>query len=160
MKEHNIDEKLEMFYMSHLSPYVELRHVIKLVMILSHGNTCVESGFSANGEMLVEYMPEGSLVAQRMGFDGVMNEGGISNVDVNKKILKFVNKAHSEYVKQLERQNEQQTSGEKKRAKKRKITNELKKVKEAKQKFTEQHKQKTAELESQICNLEEQFRKT
>ena len=48
----------------------------------------------------------------------------------------------------------------KKRTEKRKITNELKKVKEAKQKFTEQHKKGTAELEFQIFNLEEQFRKT
>ena len=75
-------------------------------------------------------------------------------------MLKFVNNTHSEYVKQLEKQKEQQTSGEKKRAKKRKITNELKKLKEAEQKFTEQHKQKTAELESQIFNLEKQLRKT
>ena len=74
--------------------------------------------------------------------------------------MKFVNNAYLEYVKQLDKQKEQQTSGNSKRAKKRKITNELKKVKEAKQKFTEQHKQKTAELESQIFNLEEQLRKT
>ena len=95
-----------------------------------------------------------------MVFNGVMNEGGISNVDVNGKMLKLVNNVHSEYVKQLEKQKEQQTSGEKKRTEKRKITNKLKKVKEAKQKFTEQHKQKTAVLESQIFNLEEQLRKT
>ena len=30
-------------------------------MILSHGNARVESGFSANEEMLVENMSEGSL---------------------------------------------------------------------------------------------------
>ena len=48
----------------------------------------------------------------------------------------------------------------KKEPKKRKITNELKELQEAKQKFISQHKQKTAELESQIFNLEEQSRKT
>ena len=84
-----------------------------------------------------------------------MNEESISNVNVNRKMLKFVNNAHSQYVKQLEKQKEQQTSGEKKRAEKRKITNELKKVREAKQKFTEQYKQKAVALESQIFNLEE-----
>ena len=75
-----------------------------------------------------------------MIFDSVNNEGGISNVHVNRKMLKFVNNAHSEYVKQLEKQKEQQSSGEKKRDEKTKITNELKKVKEAKWKFAEQHK--------------------
>ena len=64
--------------------------------------------------MLVENMSKASLVARRMVFDGVMNEGGICNADVNRKMLKFINSAHSEYVKQLEKQKEQQTSGEKK----------------------------------------------
>ena len=126
-----------MFYMSRLSRDVELRKVVivKLAMILSHGNAHVESGFSANEEILVENMSEGSLVARIMVFNGIMNEGGISNVDVNRKMLKFVNNAHSEYVKQLEKQKDPQTSGEKKRVEKRKITNELKKLKETKQKF-------------------------
>ena len=43
-------------------------------MILSHGNARVRSGFSANEET-VENMSEGSLVARRVVFDGVMNEG-------------------------------------------------------------------------------------
>ena len=43
-----------------------------------------------------------------MVFHGIMNEGGISNVDINRKIFKFVNNARSEYVKQLEKQKEQQ----------------------------------------------------
>ena len=155
MKEFNMDERLDVFYMNHLSRHIQLRVIVKLLMILSHGNARAESGFSANEQMLVENMSEGSLVARRMVFDGLMNEGAISNVDVNRKMLKFVNNVHSEYVKQLDKQKEQQTSGEKKRAEKRKITNKLKKVKQAKQKFTEQRKQKTAELESQNFNIEE-----
>ena len=148
-----------MFYLSHLSRHVELREVLKLEMILSHSNARVKSGYSANEEIIVENMSQGSLVTRRMVFDGVMNKGNISNVDVNRKMLKFVNNAHSEYVKQLEKKKEQQTSGGKKRAEKRKITNELKKGKEAKQKIEEQHLQKSAEVVSQIFNLEEQLRK-
>ena len=37
----------------------------------------------------------------------VENPEGISNVDVNRKILKLVNNVDSEYVKQLEKQKEQ-----------------------------------------------------
>ena len=76
-----------------------LREVVKFVIILSHGNACVESGFSTNEEMLVENMSEGSLIARRMVFSGVMNGGDISNVDVNRKMLKLVNNLHSKYVK-------------------------------------------------------------
>ena len=54
-----------------------------------------------------------------MVFDGVMNEGDISNIDVNKKMLEFVNNAYSEYLKQLEKEKEQQTSGEKKKSRKK-----------------------------------------
>ena len=63
MKEFNMDERLDVFYMNHLSRHVELREVVKLAMILSHGNARVESGFSPNEDMLVENMSEGSLVA-------------------------------------------------------------------------------------------------
>ena len=72
--------------MSCLSHHVELREVVKLVMILSYGNACVESGISVNEKVLVENMSEGSFVAWRMVFDGVMNEGGISTVDVNRNV--------------------------------------------------------------------------
>ena len=103
MKEFNMNERLDLLYMNLFSRHVELREVVKLV-ILSLANVGVESGFSANEEIVVENMSEGSLVAQRLVFDDVMNEGGISNVDVNRNKLKFVNNAHSEYVKQLEKQ--------------------------------------------------------
>ena len=63
VKEFNMNERLDVFYMSHLSRHVELRELMKLAIILSHGNACVESGFSANEEMLVENMSEGSVVA-------------------------------------------------------------------------------------------------
>ena len=40
-----MDERLHVFYMSHLSRHVELREVVKPVMILSHGNAHVELRF-------------------------------------------------------------------------------------------------------------------
>ena len=152
MKEINMDERLDMFYMSHLSRHVNLKEVVKLVMISSHGNAGVESGFSTNEEMLVENMSEDSLEALKMVFNGVINKGGISNVDINRKMLKLVNKAHLEYVKQLEKRKGQQTSGVKKKEPRNK-KDQLKNVKETKQKFTEQQKQKTGKIESQKFNL-------
>ena len=119
MKEFNMDEGLGVFCMSHLSRHVELKEVVKLVMILSHGNARLQSGFLANEEMLVEYMSEGLLVGRRMVFDGVMNETVISNVDVNRKMLKFLNNAHSEKLQV------------RKKEAKKKVTNELNKVNEA-----------------------------
>ena len=118
IKEFDMDERPDVFYLSSLSHQVELRELVKLVMILSHGNVFVESGFSENEEMLVENMSEGSLVAPRMVFDGVMNEGDISNVDVNREMLKFINNAPSEYVKQLEKRKSNKLQVRKKELKK------------------------------------------
>ena len=58
MKEFNMDEGLDLFTMSRLSRHVELREVVKLVIIISHGNARVESGFSANEEILVGNISE------------------------------------------------------------------------------------------------------
>ena len=55
-----MDEWLDVFYMSRLSPHVELTGVV----MLSHGNANVESRFSVNEEVLVENMSEGSLIAK------------------------------------------------------------------------------------------------
>ena len=53
MKKIKMDERLDVLCMSFVS-HVKLRGVVKLVMILSHGNPHLVSGFSANEEMLVE----------------------------------------------------------------------------------------------------------
>ncbi|KAJ8896754.1 hypothetical protein PR048_002099 [Dryococelus australis] len=39
---------------------------MKIVMILSHGNSNVERGFSVNSECLIDNMKNETLVAQRM----------------------------------------------------------------------------------------------
>ena len=95
-----------------------------------------------------------------MVFDGVKNEGNISNVDVNRKMLKFQTMHIQNMLNNQKNRKSNKLQVRKKRVEIRKITNELKTVKEAKQKFTEQHKEKTAKLGSQIFNLEEHLRNT
>jgi len=58
--------------------FAELFSVVKLVLILAHGNATVESGFSVNKDMLVENLHEKSLVAQRTVYEAVQSAGGIS----------------------------------------------------------------------------------
>ena len=64
------------------------------MLILSHGNVCVESGFSINEDMLLENMKERSLMAYRLVYGGVMNAVGISIVDITKEMIKDVDDAH------------------------------------------------------------------
>ena len=49
-----------------------------MVLMLSHGQASVESGFSVNEELLIENMEEETIVAQRNVFDAVR----LSDTDV------------------------------------------------------------------------------
>lgn len=55
--------------------YPELWSVVKLCLILSHGQASVESGFSINKEMLVENQLSETLVCQRRVYDGICRAG-------------------------------------------------------------------------------------
>lgn len=80
----------------------ELWVVMKHVFILSHGNACVESGFSINKELLVENLHESSLIAQRQVYDGIKAEGGVMSVDINAAMLRSVRASSSRYKTSLE----------------------------------------------------------
>ena len=72
--------------------YKDLWFVIKSVLIFSHGQASVESGFSINSSIMVENLHE-SLVAQRLVYDSVNSLGGIKKVDtilIKKEMLKSV----------------------------------------------------------------------
>jgi len=59
--------------------FAPLWKVVIMVLIRSHGNAAVESGFSVNKELLVENMEEETIVAQRVVFD-VIRVAGIDVV--------------------------------------------------------------------------------
>ena len=84
-----------------LKTNIEFREVVKNVLILLHGNAGVEAGASINKDVLSENMSEEALVAHRIVYDGVANSGGSENVRVNKEMMKYVDKAHSQYLHHL-----------------------------------------------------------
>ena len=51
--------------------------VVKLCLILSHGNACVESGFSINEQILQENMKELTIIAQRHVYEGIIAKVGL-----------------------------------------------------------------------------------
>jgi len=58
---------LDKFYSDLLANNVNRQHlwtVVKLVLVLSHGNASVERGFSVNKELLIENMLEETVVSQ------------------------------------------------------------------------------------------------
>ena len=101
MKAFTLDLRIDTLYMELLKTHIELRKVVKIVLILSHGNARVEAGVSINEDMLSENMSEEALVAHRIVYDGVVNSGGLENVKVDREIMKYVDKVYSQYLHHL-----------------------------------------------------------
>ena len=57
------DLRLVVSYMELLISHLELREIVKIILILTHGNAHVESGFLINEDILIEDMSESSTVA-------------------------------------------------------------------------------------------------
>ena len=88
-------ERMGDFYVTILGEkpkFKELFSVVKLVCILSHGNTTPES-FCINSDVLVEDLLEESVVAQSQVYDGIHHSG----VDITESMIKSVNISHSRY---------------------------------------------------------------
>lgn len=67
--------------------YKGLFAVVKLPLVLSHGQSTVERGFSFNKEMEVENLKEHTIIAERLVCDHVSHVGGILNVELSKPLL-------------------------------------------------------------------------
>lgn len=77
--------------------YPELWNVLKILLILSHGQASVERGFSINKNIEVENLSENSYIAQRVVCDHVKNSGGIHSVSITKELRISATSAHSQY---------------------------------------------------------------
>ena len=68
-----MDERIDDLYMTLLErfQFADLEDVVNIVLILSHGNARVESGFSINEQIRQTNMKEQSLVAQRIVYEGI-----------------------------------------------------------------------------------------
>ena len=67
---------------------LDLENIVGIVMILSHGNARVESGFSINDDMLLPNMLSESIIAQRIVYEAVSKAGGAADVDITKEMRK------------------------------------------------------------------------
>ena len=120
MKAFLLDLRIDTLYMELLKTHIERREVVKIVLILSHGNVHVEAGVSIT-EDISENMSEEALVARRIVYDGAVNSGGLENVKVDKEMMKCVDKAHSQYLHYLKTSKENQTIAEKKEGREKKV---------------------------------------
>jgi len=111
-------DRLDNFYYDVLGNNTEaseLFSVVKMILILSHGNATVESGFSVNGSILVENLHEQSVVAQRLAYDSVTAAGGITSVNIDKSMMNYVRSSRGRYMDELKRKRDEQSAEDRKR---------------------------------------------
>ena len=123
--------------LSNKPEYKELFEVITDMLILSHGQSCVERGFSLNNDVIGENMDGDTLIAYRRALDGVKSETSTnvkaSETDllvnaVTKTMLSECRHAHLRYTNYREQKKAQKVETEKE-IEKKKVIDTLKEAK-------------------------------
>ena len=107
---------------------IDLLNIIRLVLVISHGNDRVESGFSINGDIILPNMLCESIVAQRIVYEAVAEAGNATKVLIDEEMITYVRDASRQNTLAEQEKQRKQTEGQKKIAEKRKITADLKKA--------------------------------
>ena len=116
--EHNRVDEFFIRLMQGEEKYSQLLTVIKLIMVLSLGQTSVERGFSIKKQLEVENLKEESLVAQRIVCDHVRTAGGVMSVNISKPLLTSASMARHRYEQYLEKERRSKKTVEEQRKRK------------------------------------------
>ena len=110
------DKRLDLFYREHLSEkeeYNDLYNLVKMVMVLSHGNAEAERGFSVNRQILQDNMMERSMVAQRIVHQALAKTGGkVTDVTIDKQMMSDVRLASRRRIEYLDAKRQQKSEEE------------------------------------------------
>lgn len=132
-------DRLDEFYYGLLANKAEFGHlweVVRLALILSHGQASVERGFSVNKEVMVENLKEHSLVAQRVIHDHVRIIGGMHNVGYSKELLLSASAGRQKYHMYLDEERRQKQD-QQKALKRKTLMDEITEMKAKKKRMEE-----------------------
>ncbi|KAE8740587.1 hypothetical protein FOCC_FOCC013887 [Frankliniella occidentalis] len=107
-----------------------LRDLLRMVLIISHGNAFVERGFSINKEITVENQLNVSLVAQRQVYDAVTLAGGIDSVvaAIDDKMIRRVRCARAEYEEARKKRAEEDRDKLKRKREEKRVAEEVREL--------------------------------
>ena len=134
--------------------YKNLLKLLKMIMILSHGNAALERGFSVNKECIVENQQEKSLIAQRLIYDSILaTNKPLTDFVVTKKLIQYVKNSYSWYKTSLDEEKKNlEKEDHTKRAQKR-IATAVQELQDKKKKIMDDALKETASIENEILAL-------
>ena len=96
----------------------KLWDVVRIILILSHGQATVERGFSVNKVTMVDNLTEHTLIAKRVVKDHVMQVGKISDIAITPALLAAAAAGRKRYQLYLDKQKKMAVAeiGEKRKA--------------------------------------------
>lgn len=120
-KEYDIkSQRLDVFFRDYISNdtnYSSLWTVIKFTMVLSHGQSQVERGFSINAETLSQNMKEETIVSLRLIYDQMLaSKSAPHTIEINQKMRINVLASNSRYKQALEEKKKEAADAEKDKA--------------------------------------------
>ncbi|KAL3868385.1 hypothetical protein ACJMK2_041196 [Sinanodonta woodiana] len=84
--------------------YSRVWNVVRVLLILSHGQASIERRFSVNKEVSTQNLSENSLIARRVIKDHIKSVGGLKGLVVSKELLQSAQVARQKYHTHLEAQ--------------------------------------------------------
>ena len=115
---------------------VQLLPVVKMLLLLSHGQASVERGFSINNTVADVNLSASNLIALRLVKDHVNAIGGLENMTITKELMAYARVARSRHQASLL---------EKQQSKKQSQKNENRKLQEEEVSHLREKKRKTEE---------------
>ena len=137
----------------------DLESIVRLVLILSHGNVRVESGFSINDDILLLNMLAETIVIQRIVHDAVQKAGRPTKVAITSEFMKIIKNSHRTYTAAKDEKKQQKGDAQKRVVEKRKATVELQNAVANKKAVVEELKNRINMFDSEIYALQEKLRK-
>ncbi|XP_067143074.1 uncharacterized protein [Centruroides vittatus] len=158
ISERSDDDGLDTFYCEIMKDDRQLQDlwsIIKISLSFSHGNASVESGFSVNKSLLSENLKEESLVAQCLVYDGIHFASGVDQINIDQNMLLTVRGSRQLYTASLQQKKDIQKQQALRAEEKRKLTQQLKDLKQHKKMLRKDHEKEEKEIEMKINTLEE-----
>ena len=103
------NDRLDTFFQNRMAiHYPTVWLVVKMALLLSHGQATVERRFSVNKELVVENQQEQSLVARRVIKDHILHVKGVTDINITRAVVLAARSARSKYTHYLSQKKEQQ----------------------------------------------------
>ena len=107
-------QRVDEFFIKHMpaESFPKLLTVVKLLLVLLHGQVSVERGFSVNKETVADNLSQKTIVARRVICDHVRAVGGVLNISITKDLMQSASLSRKRYNQHLKQKKQEKTTKE------------------------------------------------